>query len=176
MSENSKKVRLGKKAESFFDPTTRLQVLKGQVVTLERKHLKSKRVKSALAGGHLEYTDNSANSDGNEYSPMDAKPGEYDSKGAKIGSKSTSKKEENDEEVVHGIEVSEEKEYTEDDLKQKSVFKHTLVAIALVKGSEEAEEDLKKWNKSDLVDEILELQEGEEDEEDEEDEEEEGNE
>lgn len=49
----AKYVRLGAKAESFYDPTTKTKVLKNQVVKLEGMGKFSKKITAALAGGHL---------------------------------------------------------------------------------------------------------------------------
>ena len=49
----AKYVKLGKKAESFYDPYSALKVLQNQVVELNPKMQSSSRVKAALAGGHL---------------------------------------------------------------------------------------------------------------------------
>lgn len=49
----AKYVKLGKKAEIFFDPTTRTKILKGQVVKLEDRRKFSKKISAAIAGGHL---------------------------------------------------------------------------------------------------------------------------
>lgn len=53
----SKNVKLGEKALSFHDPKTRVKVLKGQVVALVEHQLASPKIKDALKGGHLEFTD-----------------------------------------------------------------------------------------------------------------------
>lgn len=49
------KVTLGKKASIFHDPSTGVTVYKNQVVELDNKILLSKRIRSALNGGHLVY-------------------------------------------------------------------------------------------------------------------------
>lgn len=49
----AKYVTLGSKAEIFYDPTTRLKVLKGQVVKVDNKAKFSKKINAAIAGGHL---------------------------------------------------------------------------------------------------------------------------
>lgn len=46
-------IKLGPKAEIFYDPTTRTKVLKGQVVPLQGKNRFSKKITAALAGQHL---------------------------------------------------------------------------------------------------------------------------
>lgn len=43
-----KKVKLGKKASSFFDAVSRVKVAPGQVVTLSKEQAKSPKVKSAI--------------------------------------------------------------------------------------------------------------------------------
>lgn len=50
-----KYIKLGKKAESFYDPTSKTKVLKGRVVELNNSNKFSKRIQAALRGGHLEY-------------------------------------------------------------------------------------------------------------------------
>lgn len=53
----AKYVKLGDKANSFYDPISTLKVLPGQMVELTEKALKSKKVINALRQGHLSYTD-----------------------------------------------------------------------------------------------------------------------
>lgn len=53
----AKKIKLGKNAQSFYDPTSKLKVLKGQVVEIKNLQNRSKKVQAALRGGHLVYTD-----------------------------------------------------------------------------------------------------------------------
>lgn len=49
------KVKLGNKANGFYDQSTGISVYKGDVVELDVRQLNSPRVKRALAGGHLVY-------------------------------------------------------------------------------------------------------------------------
>lgn len=49
------KVKLGNKASVFHDPSTGLTVHKGEVVELNNKQMLSKRIRSAINGGHLVY-------------------------------------------------------------------------------------------------------------------------
>jgi hypothetical protein len=49
----AKYVKLGKKAESFYDPYSTLKVVGNQIVELNPKMQTSSRVRAALAGGHL---------------------------------------------------------------------------------------------------------------------------
>lgn len=51
----SKYVKLSKKAENFYDPTTKTKILKGQVIKLDNTNKFSKRIEAALRGGHLEH-------------------------------------------------------------------------------------------------------------------------
>lgn len=55
-SIGKKRVKLGATANVFHDQTTGITVSKGEVVELNYHQLNSKRIKSALAGGHLVYT------------------------------------------------------------------------------------------------------------------------
>lgn len=57
MSTKKKYVKLGEKASSYFDPTTRMQVAPGEAVEIELKHRQSKRFVRALKSGHLDYVD-----------------------------------------------------------------------------------------------------------------------
>lgn len=52
----AKIVKLGEKASFFYDPTTNLQVSKGEVLTLTKKQEYSKKIRKALQGGHLVLT------------------------------------------------------------------------------------------------------------------------
>lgn len=52
-----KYVKLNPKANIFHDPGTGLTVLRGQVVGITEVQARTGKIKSALAGGHLVYTD-----------------------------------------------------------------------------------------------------------------------
>lgn len=54
---NKKLVKLGDKAEFFFDAGSRIKVLPGQVVELGVKSLGSVRIQMALKNGHLVVAD-----------------------------------------------------------------------------------------------------------------------
>ena len=49
-------VKLGDKANIFHDQSTGLTICKGDVVELTPRQLLQKRVKAAIAAGHLQYT------------------------------------------------------------------------------------------------------------------------
>lgn len=49
----AKYIKLGNKASIFYDPTTKVKVLKGQVVELKNRERFSKKILTAIAGGHL---------------------------------------------------------------------------------------------------------------------------
>lgn len=51
-----KHVKLGEKAQSFYDAVTEVKVLPGKVVELNIRQLRSRKIRSALQGGHLVYT------------------------------------------------------------------------------------------------------------------------
>lgn len=58
MSVIAKYVKLGDKANFFYDAETGLKVLKGQVVKIDMAKVPTKgKIKDALKGGHLEYAD-----------------------------------------------------------------------------------------------------------------------
>ena len=48
-------VKLGEKALSFFDPTSRLQLAKGEVIEIEKSKLITKKATVAMRQGHLSY-------------------------------------------------------------------------------------------------------------------------
>lgn len=50
-------VKLGKKASSFRDQAMNITILPGQVVELNLKQMNSRKIKAALNGGHLVYTE-----------------------------------------------------------------------------------------------------------------------
>lgn len=47
------KVTLGPKASSFFDPSSRIFIRKGEVIELTPTQMNSTKIKNALNGGHL---------------------------------------------------------------------------------------------------------------------------
>jgi hypothetical protein len=51
----AKYVKLGDKAESFYDPFSKFSIVRKEVKELVGNSLKSNRVKSAIKGGHLVY-------------------------------------------------------------------------------------------------------------------------
>lgn len=51
----NKYVKVGAKANIFHDQSTGITVCKGEIVELNQAQLVSKRVRAALAAGHLEY-------------------------------------------------------------------------------------------------------------------------
>lgn len=54
MSEKTNNnVEVGRKANIFYDPSTGVKVVKGQIVTLTSSQLRSKKVRAALTAGHL---------------------------------------------------------------------------------------------------------------------------
>lgn len=61
MAKKNKTVSLGEGANSFYDPLTRLKVLPNQVIELTPEMLVSKRINRALKNGHLEYSEEEAN-------------------------------------------------------------------------------------------------------------------
>lgn len=61
-------VKLGEKASSFSDPTSKLKLTPNVAVKLEKRHKQSRRVLNAIKAGHLEYCDKDEfdNMDGND--------------------------------------------------------------------------------------------------------------
>lgn len=138
-------VKLGEKAQSFSDPASGLKVLPKQVIELTKKNLSSKKVETAIKGGHLEKVDEK------EFNAYQAGK-EFKAEVAPEDKILANTK------VIH----------TEDSLTAKDVTKATLVSIAtgLLTGEmDETEEDLEKMKKDELVEWILETQEDETEEE-----------
>ena len=131
-----KYLKLGEKAESFFDPSTSLKLSKGKVVRMTQEMKISNRVKKALKGGHIEY----ATEEDFDKTVMDLD--------------------------VQADDVNQEEEvvYTESNLKGKG--KEALINILLnLSGDEEerTEKELSALTKAEIIEEILDLQEEEED-------------
>lgn len=53
---NTKRVKLGSNANVFHDQCTGITIVKGQTVELNMYQLNSKRIKNAISGGHLVYS------------------------------------------------------------------------------------------------------------------------
>lgn len=125
----SKKVKLGKKANSFYDPTSKLKVLPGDVIELKAVHKASARVIKALRDGHLQSTDEEATTE------------------AKNAPKETV--DENPDAWINELEMTPEK--------LNKLKKVELIQVAKFYGTEISDEDLEEMKKSDLVEEIFEL-------------------
>ena len=52
---DSKYVSLGDNAYSFYDPSTGIQVIRGEVVELSLRQLAAPKIRKALVNGHLQY-------------------------------------------------------------------------------------------------------------------------
>lgn len=52
---DSKYVSLGDKAYSFYDPSTGIQIVRGEVVELSLRQLAAPKIRKALINGHLQY-------------------------------------------------------------------------------------------------------------------------
>lgn len=52
---DSKYVSLGDNAYSFYDPSTGIQVVRGEVVELSLRQLAAPKIRKALINGHLQY-------------------------------------------------------------------------------------------------------------------------
>jgi len=50
----TKKITLGAQSSYFHDPYTNTSIAKGEVVEIEESKLRTKRIRSAMASGHLE--------------------------------------------------------------------------------------------------------------------------
>ncbi len=144
----AKYIKLGEKAEIFFDPTTRTKVLKGQIIKLEDKQKFSKKISAAIGGGHLVYSTKEAYNDYME----------------DLASKDDTKvfQKEEDNWLEAWVEANELSEKTLKPLKHEK-----LVELAKHFESEFSDEDLKDSTKAELIEEILDLNSEEEDEEEE---------
>lgn len=144
----AKYIKLGEKAEIFFDPTTRTKVLKGQIIKLEDKQKFSKKIAAAIGGGHLVYSTKEAYND-------------YMEDSSQATTKSATK-----EEAVDWMEPwLEANEVAEKTL--KPLRHEKLVELAKHFESEFTAEELKDSTKAELIEEILDLQPEEEDEDEE---------
>lgn len=54
-STDTKYVSLGDNAYSFYDPSTGIQVVRGEVVELSLRQLAAPKIRKALVNGHLQY-------------------------------------------------------------------------------------------------------------------------
>lgn len=124
------KIKLGKKANSFFDPTTKLKVLPGQVIELKNIHKKSTRITKALRDGHLQYTDE----DVNQEAPK------------------SSVKEKETENWIEKLELTTEA--------LSKLKKAELIEVAKFYESQLEDSELQEYTKAELIEEIFELSEG----------------
>lgn len=128
----AKYVKLGKKASSFFDPTSGLKLSNNQIIEVSSKLINSsKRVNKALKAGHLEW----------------AEEKEFLKYQKSIGV---------------NVETEEEEEEGYNAKSLKKLTKDELVEIAKEQGSDMDEDELNGFNKAGLVDLIMQLQEEEE--------------
>ena len=137
----AKYVKLGDKAESFYDPTTKTKVLKNQVVKLEGKGKFSKKITAALAGGHL------VNCTEEDYKDFLSDSGAE----AQVASTQKDWKEEFD--------ISDEKALS-------ALTKAQLVELAKYHETETEDSELNSMNKKELVEEVLSLVDEDEEDED----------
>lgn len=129
----NKNVKLGEAANSFYDPTSGLKVLPGQVVELDNKQSKSKKVTIAMRHGHLvsatdEDVENFAN-------------------GKAVSNNDPSNDVDKD---WDDFEVNE--------ANLKKLNKSDLVELAMHLESEYSQEELESMTKDDLKEEILEIE------------------
>lgn len=125
-----KNVKLGEVANSFYDPTTQVKVLMGQVVTLTSAQQVSKKIKEALRHGHL-------------VTATDEDVEEFEND----GQVSTTAKEDNWED----FEVSAKT--------VKSLNKDKLVSLAMYLESTYSQAELEEFTKDELKEEILDISE-----------------
>lgn len=124
-------VKLGEKASSFSDPTSKLKLTPNVAVKLEKRHKQSRRVLNAIKAGHLEYCDK------DEFDNMDGNGnGKDDDDGNGNG---------NDTQL-----------HTEKLLMKKK--KKALIKIATEMETDQTALDLDEMTKAELSEEILELQ------------------
>lgn len=129
----SKKVKLGDKANSFYDPTSKLKVLPGDVIELKAIHKVSSRVIKALRDGHLQVTDAASTKEVKE---------------------TVKEKEVNPNKWIEELDMVPEK--------ISKLKKEQLIQIAKFYETEYSDEELGDLKKDELVEEIFELVEVEE--------------
>jgi len=129
----SKYVKLGEKASMFYDPTTKLKVVPGQVVELSNDNLRSKRIIRAIKAGHLDHADSD---DLEELTVITLKSLEAPTK-----AKAKDDDDDGDEEVTK--------------ISLMRFKKDELIERAMEEGSEFSQEELDELKKDQLVDEIL---------------------
>lgn len=139
----AKYVKLGKKAEIFFDPTTRTKVLKNQVVKLENRDKFSKKITAAIAGGHLV---NSTKEEYNDYLE---------------DNQLIENTQEQESWIEPWLEANDIEEKT-----LKSLKHQQLVELTSHFGSQYTLAELKDSTKAELIEEIIELNSEEEEDED----------
>lgn len=139
MAKDEKKfVKLGEKANSFYDPLTKVKLAPGLVVELPKNFRESRKLVRALKAGHIEYTD-----------PVKA-PAKSD---GKASDKNSGKGE--------AVEIDIDKvDFTEEGL--KGFKKAELVNICIQMEVDRTVEELEALTKKDLIDILLELDDEEE--------------
>lgn len=147
MSKTVEFIKLGPKANSFYDPLTEQKLVPGMVIEYSDKLRKSKKVQDALRGGHLAY----------------AKEEEFNQYRDKL------EKDVNNIDVDSPTDAKDEslEIWTEDELSSKN--KETLIGIlnnineGLPEDKQLSDNEITAMKKAELVETILELQEEEED-------------
>ena len=127
-----KQVKLGEAANSFYDPISQTKVLPGQVVELDEKAQKSKKITVALRHGHLVLAS------------------EEDVEAAAAGQQVSNNDASNDNDTNW-----DDFDYTEENLMK--LKKPQLVELAMHLESEYSQEELNGLNKTELTEEILEI-------------------
>ena len=128
-----KQVKLGENANSFYDPITQVKVLPNQLVTLDDKQQKSKKVAVALRHGHLVVA-------------TDEEVEEFESNGEISNNDPSNDVDTNWDDFT---------DYTEAGLKK--LTKTKLVELAMHLETTYSQEELEDMNKTELAEEILEI-------------------
>lgn len=140
-------VKLGEKAATFFDPSSRLNLrTKDEIKVLDKQH-RTKRTLEALRNGHLE---KATEDDYNDYQLLQSEKGTAPKKESVGDGNPTSD------------DWKENVEYTEAGLKK--LTKPKLIELATDLETEYSEEEMDKLTKAEVAEEILELKEEDEDE------------
>ena len=128
----TKQVKLGEAANSFYDPVSQVKVLPGQVIELDEKAQKSKKISVALRHGHLVLAS------------------DEDVEAAAAGNTVSNNDQTNDVDTNW-----DDFEYSEENLMK--LKKPQLVELAMHLESEYSQEELNGLNKTELTEEILEI-------------------
>lgn len=145
-------VKLGEKASMFYDPVTQTKILPGQVIKISGRDKFSKKISTAIKGGHLDKVEQS------EYKAYMESLGKAENNSTGAEDKEEKKEKVNEDTFI----VENHTDFSEEGLAKLS--KKELLKLVNYYDTEVDDKALSKYTKQELIDEVIILVEEEEEE------------